>query len=122
MRHRLLTPAAAVAIVTVAAMTITPATAGASPTRPALTATTLPSFVVVDHASTLKVFNTGTGAVVGTLNAPKGQKFQGVASGGTSQTFLAYANQASISAACHAYYYRFQLSATGKPSALTSVG
>jgi hypothetical protein len=116
-KHRLLAPAIAVAVVTVAAVTVTPATAGAS-----LTATALPQFVVVDHARSLEVFNASTGAAVGTLNAPKGQKFSGLASGGTSQTFLAVANQASISAACHAYYYRFQLSAAGKPSALTLIG
>jgi hypothetical protein len=40
-----------------------------------------------------------------------------VTSGGTSQAFLAYANP--ITGACHAYYYRFQLAAGGKPSALT---
>jgi hypothetical protein len=106
-----------IAVVTAASVTVTPATAGASLRTP-----TLPSFAVVNHGSSLRVFNTSTGAAVGTLNAPKGQKFSGVASGGTSQTFLAYANQASITAACHAYYYRFQLSVAGKPSALTLLG
>jgi len=56
---------------------------------------------------------------VGTLKAPAGQQFEGVASGGTTKTFLAYANPASIGAACHAYYYSFQVSAAGTPSALT---
>lgn len=119
MRHRLLTPAVAIAVITAAALTVTPAAVGASLSRPTATPATLPSFVVVDHASSLKVYKTSPGAAVGTLNAPKGQKFQGVASGGTSQTFLAYASPASTSAACHAYYYRFRLAATGKPSALT---
>ena len=122
MRHRLLTPAVAIAVITAAALTVTPAAAGASLARHTATPATLPSFVVVDHASSLKVYNTSTGAAVGTLNAPEGQKFQGVASGGTSQTFLAYASPASTSAACHAYYYRFRLAATGKPSALTPLG
>lgn len=98
MRHRLLTPAVAIAVITAAALTVTPAAAGASLARPTATPAALPSFVVVDHASSLKVYNTSTGAAVGTLNAPEGQKFQGVANGGTSQTFLAYASPASTSA------------------------
>jgi hypothetical protein len=118
-KHRLLTSAAAIAVINAAAVTVIPATAGASPARHAVTATGPPSFVVVSQASSLKVFNTSTGAAAGTLNAPAGLQFQGVASGGTSQRFLAYANPASITAACHAYYYRFQLAPTGKPSALT---
>lgn len=116
---KLLTSAATIAVAAAAAVTVTTATAGASPARPAAAATSFPSFVVVNHASSLKMFSTSTGAAAGTLNAPKGQKFQGVASDGTSQTFLAYAGPASITAACHAYYYRFTLNASGKPSALT---
>jgi hypothetical protein len=61
----------------------------------------------------LKVFNSTTGAAAGTLAAPKGLQFDGVASGGTSQTFLAYANPAATSAPCHAYYYRFSLASSG---------
>jgi hypothetical protein len=119
LKHRLLTSATAIVVIAAAAATVTSATAGASPTRPAVAATGLPPFVVLSQASSLKVFKTSTGAGVGTLNAPAGLEFEGVASGGTSQTFLAYANPASITAPCHAYYYRFQLAATGKPSALT---
>jgi hypothetical protein len=115
--HRLLRPAAAIAALTAASVTLAPATANAS-----ATGSTLPSFAVVNHGSSLQVFNTSTGAPVGTLNVPTGQKFGGVASGGISQTFLAYANPASLSAGCHAYYYRFQLAASGKPSALTRIG
>jgi hypothetical protein len=118
-KHRLLTSAAAITVITATAVMTTSATAGASPARPVVTATGLPSFTVIDQGSSLKVFNTSTGATAGALNAPAGLQFEGVASGGTSQTFLAYANPASITAPCHAYYYRFELAATGKPSALT---
>lgn len=124
MRHRIAATTAAIAAVTAAAgtataMTATSAAAPTAQTRPAVTKTALPSFTVVNHATSLQVFKTSTGAVTGTLKVPAGQRFQGVASGGTSQTFLAYTSQASITAACHAQYYRFSLSATGKPSALT---
>jgi hypothetical protein len=119
-KHRLFTPAVAVAVITAAALA--PAAADASLARPVGAAAAFPSFVVVNHASSLEVFDTSTGAAAGTLHAPGGQKFQGVASGGTSRAFLAYASQASATATCHAYYYRFQLAATGKPSALTALG
>jgi hypothetical protein len=80
----------------------------------------LPAFTVVSQGSSLKVFNTGTGAAGGTLAAPPGLEFGGVASGGTSQTFLAFANPVSVTAAaCHAYYYRFRLTAAGTPQGLT---
>jgi hypothetical protein len=95
--------------------------AGAAHARPAVTAPALPSFVVVNRASSLTVFNSSTGAVTGTVTAPTGLQFEGVASGGTSQTFLAYANPAATSASCHAYYYRFKLAASGKPSKLTLI-
>ena len=123
MKHRLVATAAAIAAVTATAgtataMTATSADARASRAQLAITTTVLPSFAVVSHARSLKVFNTKTGATAGTLKAPAGQQFQGVASDGTSHAFLAYTNPASINAACHAYYYRFQVSTTGKPSAL----
>ena len=119
MKHRLLTSAAAITVITATAVMTTSATAGASPARSVVSATGLPSFTVIDQGSSLKVYNTSTGAAAGTLNAPAGLQFEGVASGGTSQTFLAYANPAPSTAPCHAYFYRFQLAATGKPSALT---
>lgn len=119
MRHRLVTSAAAIAVVTGIAVTAASAAVGADQARPAVTATARPSFVVVDHASSLKVYRTSSGAAVGTLKAPAGLQFEGVASGGTSRAFLAYANPASTAAACHAYYYSFRLTAAGKPSALT---
>jgi hypothetical protein len=122
--HRLVATAAAIAAVlatagTATAMTAPSAAASASRARHPVTATVLPSFTVVSYASSLKVFNTKTGAAVGTLKAPARQQFDGVASGGTSHTFLAYTNPTSISAACHAYYYSFRVSTTGKPSSLT---
>lgn len=126
MRHRVAATAVAIVAVTAAAgtgtataMTAVSAAAPTSRTGSAVRTTALPSFAVVNHASSLQVFNTKTGAVTGTLKVPAGQRFQGVASAGTSQTFLAYTKQASINAACHARYYRFSVSATGKPSALT---
>jgi hypothetical protein len=128
-KHRLVSAAAAIAAVTAAAVTAvslapasattTSATAGALPARPAVAAIIRPSYVVVNEASSLKVFNTATGAVAGTLKAPAGLEFDGVADGGTSRTFLAYADPVSTTAACHAYYYRFGVAATGKPSGLT---
>lgn len=125
-RIRFITPFAAAAAVTlVAALTtisvgIPHGHRGGTAKASAPAATGFPAFTVVSQASSLKVFSTSTGAAVGTLAAPAGQQFEGVASGGTSQTFLAYANPASASAAaCHAYYYRFQLTATGTPQGLT---
>jgi hypothetical protein len=116
LKHRLLTCAAAIAGVAAATLTVTSAAAVAAPSR-AATATSLPPFVVVGQGSSLKVITTSTGATAGTLDAPAGLQFEGVASGGTGQTFLAVAGPASVTAACHAYYYRFQLAASGKPSA-----
>jgi hypothetical protein len=127
-KHRLLSAAAAIAAVTAAAVTAvsltsasattTPATAGGLPARPVVAAIFRPSYVVVNQGSSLKVLNSATGAITGTLKAPAGQQFDGVASGGTSRTFLAYADPVSVTAACHAYYYGFRLAATGKPSGL----
>lgn len=124
MKHALVVTAAAIAAVaatagTATAITATSAAARASRAQPAVTTTVLPSFAVVNQASSLKVFNTTTGAAAGTLKAPAGQQFEGVASGGTSQTFLAYTSPTSTGAACHAYYYSFHVSTNGKPSALT---
>lgn len=121
MKYRLVATAAAIAAVTAtagAAMTATSAAARTLRARPAVTTITLPPFAVVNHARFLKVLNTSTGAAAGTLKAPAGQRFDGVASGGTSQAFLAYTNPTAITGACHARYYRFHVSTTGKPSAL----
>ncbi len=123
MRHRLVASAAAIAVVAGTAVTATSPAVSADQARPAVKApvvkaTARPSFVVVDHASSLKVYRTSSGAAVGTLKAPAGLQFEGVVSGGTAQAFLAYANPASTTADCHAYYYSFRLTAAGKPSAL----
>jgi hypothetical protein len=85
----------------------TPATAGAS----------LPAFLLVDKGPSLAVYSTRTGLGVATLTAPDGQQFEDVASGGTTRTFLAATGLAG--SACHAFFYRSELSASGKPSSLT---
>jgi hypothetical protein len=96
------------------AQTVKPsATAMASPPAPPA----LPAFTLVDQGSSLKVYNTRTGAAVATLAAPAGQQFEDVASGGRSRTFLAATGLPGP--ACHAYFYRFELSGTGQPSPLT---
>lgn len=129
---RILTPLAAAAAVTTIVVTTTTLAGGTSPrhprtsssrhhartlkTRPAAAAN-LPEFTLVDLGSSVKVYNTRTGVGVATLAPPAGQKFEDVASAGTARTFLAATG--SPAPACHAYFYRFQLSATGQPSALT---
>jgi hypothetical protein len=80
-------------------------------------AASLPPFIVVDLGSSLKVFSTRTGIGVATLAAPAGQQFEDVASGGAARTFLAATGLSG--SACHAFFYRFELSATGQPSRLT---
>ena len=124
MKHRLVAAAAVIAAFAATtgiatAMTATAAAARTLQARPAIKSSMLPAFTVVNHASSVQVFNTKSGVSVGRLKAPAGQEFDGVASGGTPQTFLAYTNPASITADCHAYYYSFRISKTGKPSALT---
>jgi hypothetical protein len=91
--------------------------ATATPSRPA--SPTPPAFTLVDLGSSLKVYDTRTGASVAALAAPAGQQFEDVASGGTARTFLAATGLSGTGSACHAYFYRFQLSATGQPSPLT---
>jgi len=129
---RILTPFAAAAAVTTIVVTTT-TLAGGTParhhprttsprhhartlkTRPTAVAR-LPEFTLVDLGSSVKVYNTRTGVGVATLAPPAGQKFEDVASGGTAGTFLAATG--SPAPACYAYFYRFQLSATGQPSPL----
>ncbi len=83
----------------------------------AIPAASGPAFTVVDRGSALAVYRTGTGVKVATLRAPRGQKFELAASGGTARSFLAATSPAG--SACYAYFYRFELSATGQPSPLT---
>jgi hypothetical protein len=121
-RIRFLAPfAAAAAVVIVVTMTTLaggslarhhPRTVRTRPTA----AVSLPVFTLVDLSSSVKVYNTHTGVAVATLRPPAGQQFQDVASGGTARTFLAATGLSG--SACHAYFYRFQLSATGQPSPL----
>jgi hypothetical protein len=119
---RLVTPLAAAAAVTLV-VTVTTLAVGTSPrhhartvkTRPAAAAS-LPAFTLVDLGSSVTVYNTRTGDGVATLKAPAGQQFEDVASGGAAGTFLAATG--SSGSACHAYFYRFGLSATGQPSPL----
>jgi hypothetical protein len=75
-----------------------------------------PTFTLVNLGPSVKVYNTRSGAVVATLRPPRGQKFEDVASGGAARTFLAATSLSGP--ACHAYFYRFELSAAGQPSAL----
>lgn len=125
-RVRILAPlaaAAAVAIVvavTAAVGSVAPRhQAQATRPRPAAPAAILPAYTLVDAGSALQVYATRTGAVVASVAAPAGQKFEDVASAGTAGTFLAATG--SSGSACHAYFYRFELSASGQPSALTTL-
>jgi hypothetical protein len=130
---RILTPFAAAAAVTAIVVTMTILAGGTHPrhhprtssprhhariskTRPTAPAT-LPEFALADLGSSIKVYNTRTGVGVATLAPPAGQQFEDVANAGTARTFLAATG--SPAPTCHAYFYRFQLSATGQPSQLT---
>lgn len=120
---RLITALAAAAAVALVAVLITipggisawhhPRAAKISTTVPARA----PAFTIVDKGSSLAVYSTLTGESVASLAAPAHQRFQLVASGGTARSFLAATGLAG--SACHAYFYRFELSASGQPSALT---
>lgn len=123
-RMRILTPlaaAAAVAIVVIAATLVGGASSHhhARPGRPhpAAAPVSLPAFTLVDLGSSVKVYETRTGSEVAKLRAPAGQQFEDVASGGAAGTFLAATGLSG--SACHAFFYRFHLSATGQPSRLT---
>jgi len=76
-----------------------------------------PAFTIVDKGSSLAVYGTRTGVSVATIAAPAHQVFELVASGGTTRSFLAATGLTG--SACHAYFYRFELTAGGQPSALT---
>jgi hypothetical protein len=124
-RMRFIAPFAAAAAVAVVVITTTLAAGrpGLHPhhplavkTRPAA-APNLPTFTLADLGSSVKVYNTRTGVAVATLAPPAGQQFQDVASGGAARTYLAATGLSG--SACHAYFYRFQLSDTGQPSRLT---
>jgi hypothetical protein len=120
---RVAAPLAAAVAVTIV-VTITALAAGTPPRshprtmkiRPTA-AVSLPAFTLVDIGSSVMIYNTRTGTGVATLAPPKGQQFEDVSSAGTARTFLAATG--SSGSACHAYFYRFQLSTTGQPSPLT---
>jgi len=123
-RTSVLTPLAAAASVAIVVSAITLAGGTAprhhsrhAPSRPAARPAVLPAFTLIDLGSSVQVRDTRTGARVATLTPPAGQQFEDVASGGTAGTFLAATGLTA--SACHAYFYRFHLSATGQPSALT---
>ncbi len=67
----------------------------------------------------LEVMRTATGHVTGQVSTPAGQIFSRVAGDGSDRTFYVATQQADLTAACRAYFYRFSLSAAGQPSALT---
>jgi WD40 repeat protein len=122
---RILTPLATAAAVTIVVIATTLA-GGTSPRhhartarpRPAAAAApSLPEFTLVDLGSSVKVYDTRTGAGVAKLTPPAGQQFEDVASGGSPGTFLAATGLSG--SVCHAYFYQFHLSATGGPSPLT---
>jgi hypothetical protein len=77
----------------------------------------VPKFTVVIKGPALAVYRTRSGVSVATIAPPARQQFELVASGGTARTFLAATHLAG--SACHAYFYRFELSASGRPSPLT---
>ena len=122
-RMRFVTPLAAAAAVTIV-VTASHLLAGGPPPRQhappakhhAPAVVSLPAFTLVNLGSSVKVYNTRTGARMARLKPPAGQQFEDVASGGTARTFLAATGNSG--SACHAYFYRFELSATGQPSPL----
>jgi hypothetical protein len=120
---RLITALAAAAAVTLVAVLVTiPAGIPARHHGPAVkirkaAPATAPAFTVVDKGSSLAVYSTRTGLSVATLAPPAHQLFELVASGGTARSFLAATGLAG--SACHAYFYRFELSTSGQPTALT---
>jgi hypothetical protein len=114
--------AAAAAVALVAVLTTIPARISARPHvhHPKVRttqATSAPEFTVMDRGSAVSVYRTRTGVRVATLKAPARQRFELVASGGTARMFLAATGLSG--SACHAYFYRFELSQSGQPSPLT---
>jgi hypothetical protein len=124
-RMRFAVPVAAAAAVTLVA-TVSTLLAGISPAprsqpRPVRThapaTASLPPFTLVVLGSSVKVYNTRTGAGLATIVAPRDEPFKLVVPGGAPRTFLAAAGSPGV--ACYAYFYRFTLSATGHLSSMT---
>lgn len=97
-----------------------PARSAAS-ARPADSASALPPFIVVSQGDSLMVYDTLSGVVAGTMNAPSGQQFDEVAPDGNDRTFLVATGLDSLSDSCSATFYRLQLTAGGQPLTLTQL-
>jgi hypothetical protein len=128
-----LTAAAAVAAIAVGAAVVGPGLRPARGNHPAgglaapdpggrLPPGATPRFFVAsvyaDHgnATELEVVNSATGQVTGRLARPAAHRyFAGVAALGSDQTFVA----AAVGVRCDTWFYRFTLSAQGKPTGLT---
>jgi hypothetical protein len=97
------------------------------PARPAASArsasaSALPPYAVVSQGDgdSLTVYDTVSGAVAGTMNAPSGQQFVDVAADGNDRTFLVSTSLDAVTS-CTATFYRLQLSANGQPLSLTQL-
>jgi hypothetical protein len=135
-----LAAAAAVATISVAAVAVVPGLLPGRGSPPAptiglgagypggrLTAGRVPKYLVATvyaphtDALTLEVVSSATGRVTGILAAPKAhRRFESVAVLRNDRTFVA----AAVGTACDTWFYRFRLTAHGKPVGLTplSVG
>jgi hypothetical protein len=117
--------AAATAAAVAAALTLAPhATAPRTTTVPAHPATAsgpLPTYIVAVQPTGLFIYDTTSGTVTGTIDAPSGQQFEQVISQGNDQSFVVTTALTSISS-CAATSYRLQLSASGTPGQLTRIG
>ncbi len=130
-----LAAATAVAAIAVAAVAVVPGLLPGPGSHPAptiglgagyaggrLTAGPVPKFFVATvyaphgDASILEVVSSATGRVTGRLAAPKAHRdFEAVAVLGNDRTFVA----AAVGTQCDTWFYRFTLTAQGKPAGLT---
>lgn len=128
-RGRVLGPlaaAAAVAIV-VAGVVVLPRLMGGTPGHPSRQTHTstpkpnalaaLPKFTVLNNTNAIDVVTTATGRIVGQLHAPARQGFAALAGTASDRTFFAVADL-NPQTSCQSFFYRFTLSADGRPSAL----
>jgi hypothetical protein len=131
-----LAAAASVAAIAVAATVVIPRLGGNAPGhhRPSHPPTryhgplsALPTFIVVNHADAggpgtsklLTIVTTATGHVDGHLNAPAGEYLDAVAGTRGGRTFFAVAHQ--VGRSVQALFYKFSVSADGRPSALAPI-
>lgn len=106
--------------ITVAAM-VAAAPAHAAATAAKLPATAVPAFTVASTGSSgtaLTIYRTGTKTKVASISAPSSLQFGQVASGGTTGSFLASVTT-QYPQPCHAWFYKFTIGPTGRPSKLT---